>query len=122
MTPVAMDSAARAGGQRQVGLHLAVEVEPHGQHHARAAVVEDDLGRSRVFTERSIGRRRPASISCPERGSSGWDSSGPDSSAPASASSAFPRFRGTTSRSLKLGNSIFCRVSMVTLKKISYVF
>lgn len=44
-TSVAMDAAARAGWQRRVGLRLAVEVEPHGQHHARAAVTEDDLGR-----------------------------------------------------------------------------
>lgn len=44
MTSVAVDAAARAWGQRRVRLGLAIEVEPHGQHHARAAVAEDDLG------------------------------------------------------------------------------
>lgn len=45
MTSVAVDAAARAWGQRRVRLGLPIEVEPHGQHHARAAVAEDDLGR-----------------------------------------------------------------------------
>ncbi|KAL0600205.1 hypothetical protein AAY473_030082 [Plecturocebus cupreus] len=43
-TSVAVDAAARAGRQRGVGLRLAIEVEPHGQRDARAAVAEDDLG------------------------------------------------------------------------------
>lgn len=49
MTSVAVDTAAGARWQRRVGLRLAVEVEPQGQHDARAAVAEDDLrGLARV--------------------------------------------------------------------------
>lgn len=63
-TSVAVDTAAGARWQRRIGLRLPVEVEPQGQHDARAAVAEDDLrGFARVH--RAQYRPRPPDLHLP---------------------------------------------------------